>query len=823
MKILKHAITVLILTVSAMSANAVIAMRDPITVTNSDGSTLQIIKTGDEAMHFTTTTDGFLVYEAEGVYTYGRVNADGVVESTGILARNAEARSASETINAQRIDQIDIAELESRHGAMKRRQQSYMPFNPIADNGLQRAPQSGMGLVSSTYPSKGSTKGLIILVQYKDVSFTHPDPAQYFGDMINKHGFDEYGGTGSALDYFTEQSGGLFTPSFDVYGPVTLTGNRADYGGNSSSKGGSDVDPAGMVVQACRLLDSQVDFSQYDTDGDGLIDNVFVFYAGQGEASYGPAESIWPHSWDVRAPGYYVTLDGKTLGHYACTNEWEQTRPDGVGTFIHEFSHVMGLPDLYDTNGQSLVCTPGSYSVLDYGPYNNGGCTPPNYGAYEKNALNWVEPIEITGAETFHLQPVSTGQFCLIPTDNTTEFFLLENRQQSGWDTYIPGHGMLIWHVDYDANTFAQNVVNNTQSHQYVDIQEANNNPNNANRNAMAGWPFPGTSAKTSFTATTTPAMVSWSGTAINLPITGIEESVDGVITFDVDGGGVRLEVPKPVVIRHSANERYFDISWPAVDRADDYLLTVYAKSDNEEGEINIGFDDRAFPSDWSTNCTQWFLNASYCGNSAPGLYFSADGNYLTSPVLPSDISSLSFHFQGYGSNMSSKFYVYFGDGTGYLSALYYTLSGNSYGGIGELNSDNIGEGKRQIQFKLQKSSGDVVLDDINIKYGTPDELLPDYVATSTTGQTELRVDKLKDAHNLYYFTVTAVNDKQRSSASEPVFVNLLDTTGIEIVAADDDDTPARYYNLQGIEVKNPVPGQIYIRVKGNSTTKVIL
>ncbi|MCM1520908.1 MAG: M6 family metalloprotease domain-containing protein [Lachnoclostridium sp.] len=823
MKLFTHAITALILTATAFSANAIIAMRDPITVTNSDGSTLQIIKTGDEALHFTTTTDGYLVYEADGVFTYGRLNADGCVVSTGILARDAEARSASETINAQRLDQLDIAEIESRHDVMTRRMQSYMPFEPLNNNAIKRAPQSGMGLVSSTYPSKGSTKGLIVLVQYKDVSFTHPDPAQYFGDMINKPGFDEYGGTGSALDYFTEQSGGLFTPSFDVYGPVTLSGNRADYGGNSSSKGGSDVDPAGMVVQACQLLDSEVDFSQYDTDGDGLIDNVFVFYAGQGEASYGPAESIWPHSWDVRSPGYYVTLDGKTLGHYACTNEWEQSRPDGVGTFIHEFSHVMGLPDLYDTNGQSLVCTPGAYSVLDYGPYNNGGCTPPNYGAYEKNALNWVEPIEITGAETFNLQPISTGQFCLIPTDTSSEFFLLENRQLTGWDAYIPGHGMLIWHVDYNANTFSQNVVNNTQSHQYVDIEEANNTPNNANRNAMAGWPFPGTSAKTSFTATTTPAMVSWSGTAINLPITGIEESADGVITFDVDGGGVRLEAPKPVVVRHSATDRYFDISWPAVDRADDYLLTVYAKSESQEGELNIGFDDQVFPSGWSTNCTYWCNQANYCGNSAPGLYFTEDGQYLLSPVLPGDISSLNFYFQGVGTNMSSNFYVYFGDGNGSFSGLYYTLYGNSYGGIAELNSDNIGEGRRQIRFQLKKTSGDVVLDDIYIKYGLPDEVLPDYVATSTTGKTEMRVDKLKDEHDSYYFTVTAINDKQRSSASEPVFINLQDATGIEAIATDDDHAPARYFNLQGIEVSNPAPGQIYIRRQGNTTTKVIL
>ena len=160
---------------------------------------------------------------------------------------------------------------------------------------------------------------------------------------------------------------------------------------------GNDQRPEEMIIEACQMLDDTVDFSEYDRDGDGYIDNVFVFYAGRGEASGGASDTVWPHSWDITAAtSVPYVFDGVRLDRYGCSNEWEVDRPDGVGTFVHEFSHVMGLPDLYATKYTGAF-TPGAWSAMDYGPYNNDGCTPPLYSAFERYSLGWIEPLPIDG------------------------------------------------------------------------------------------------------------------------------------------------------------------------------------------------------------------------------------------------------------------------------------------------------------------------------------------------------------------------------------------------------------------------------------------
>ena len=305
------------------------------------------------------------------------------------------------------------------------------------------------------------------------------------------------------------------------------------YGGNDAVYD-EDEHPEEMAIEACQQLDATVDFSQYDRDGDGYIDNVFIFYAGRGEADGGGDNTVWPHAWNVTsATNTPYVFDGVRLDSYGCTNEWTRdNRPDGVGTFIHEFSHVMGLPDLYSTD-YSDAFTPGEWSALDYGPYNNDGCTPPLYGAFERYALGWMSPRVLDAATDVTLNPIGENEACMIPTSDSNEFFLLENRQQTGWDTYIPGHGMLVWHVLYDSGVWNKNEVNNDENKQYVDIEEADGKQTESTR---AGDAFPGTSGKTSFTDTTKPSMKTWKGKSLNMPLTEIAEN-DGVITFKVKGG----------------------------------------------------------------------------------------------------------------------------------------------------------------------------------------------------------------------------------------------------------------------------------------------
>jgi hypothetical protein len=223
---------------------------------------------------------------------------------------------------------------------------------------------------------------------------------------------------------------------------------------------------------------------------------------------------------------------------YACSNERDYSRPDGVGTFVHEFSHVMGLPDLYYTgDGKYLYCTPGDYSVLDVGCYNNASRTPVAYSSYEKNAMDWIDLKELSKPEDVTLRNLTDyNEACIIKTNRDDEFYLLENRQKTGWDAYIPNSGMLIWHIDGTQKVYDDNTVNNDKSHQYVDIVEANGKANNERQNYMKGWTWPGTSNKTEFTSETTPALKDWDGNAIDVPITEIAEE-DGLITFKAKGG----------------------------------------------------------------------------------------------------------------------------------------------------------------------------------------------------------------------------------------------------------------------------------------------
>lgn len=468
-----------------------------------DGTSLNVRLMGDEYHHYFLTEDNYpLMRDGEYFYLAG-INADGRLIRTDRKATPPSLRDDATKRFLADLDMEAVARAINISAAESPRRLSLLDSYgsrsaapAVSDEGFDQGP----GLFPGTsFPSIGDQKAIVILVEYADVKFQTDNPLDYFDRMLNEDGFDDYDATGCAAEYFRECSGGRFRPVFDVYGPVTLQAKRSYYGGNDWS--GNDRNPEMMVIEACQALDSAIDFSQYDRDGDGYIDNVFVFYAGQGEASGGPAESVWPHSWEISAANRQLTLDGVELDRYACSNEWENGRPDGIGTFVHEFSHVMGLPDLYATSYTSAF-TPGAWSVLDYGPYNNDGKTPPLYGAFERYALGWMSPAEISGVMNATLPPIGSNVAGIIRTESPNEFFLLENRQQKGWDSFIPGHGMLVWHVDYNDYQWNANTVNNSASHQYVDIEEADNIRNEASR---AGDSFPGASGITEFTDDSAP------------------------------------------------------------------------------------------------------------------------------------------------------------------------------------------------------------------------------------------------------------------------------------------------------------------------------
>ena len=543
-------------------AMAIPAKPGLIAYTQPDGTVVNIQIVGDEHAHAVYSEEGLLLVETEGRLEYARFNSKGEPVASGVMA-SAGGDGHARKLNLQSQSNIDrwaeklavarIGRLEKQQAVRAMRAPAAAAEGEGGDS--DRLVPLNFGRCESTFPVLGEQKGLVILVEYDDVAFTYGD-YDYFHRMLNEEGFSDYGSLGSARDWFVENSDGKFLPDFDVYGPVKLPNNRQYYGGNDSF--GNDIRPHEMAIHACQILDDEVDFSQYDRDGDGVIDNVFIFYAGKGEHDSGVKNAVWPHSWELALglPGEKYIFDGVQLNHYACTCEYPSgyKRPDGIGTFIHEFSHVMGLPDLYVTN-YTTGFTPGEWSVMDQGPYNNDRLTPPNYSSYEKGALGWIDfkPFEEGRMEIYDLS--STNEAFVLPTDSDNEFFFFENRQQHGNDAFLPGHGMLVWHVDYKKSYWTMNIVNNTSTHQCVDLIEADNVKSTATRASDA---FPGTKNVTAFGFDTKPQLISWSKTRLAFDLEDITESEDGVISFNAVDSDVNAV--EGVAAEDGSDGVYFDL-----------------------------------------------------------------------------------------------------------------------------------------------------------------------------------------------------------------------------------------------------------------------
>lgn len=403
-------------------------------------------------------------------------------------------------------------------------------------------------------PLNIAPRGLIILVNFADLAFT--ETIEEMDSMHNAKNYTrdyEYvyrGNTyqvsseGSARQYFYDASFGQYNPQFDVIGPVTVSREYAYYGKNNVNTQ-FDQRPWEMVKEACVIADTllDVDFTQYDNDNDDIVDFVYVIYAGYGEADGGGANTIWPHSYQLSAAGAYCRLDGVRIDLYACGNEidYYTKKHTGIGTFCHEFSHVLGLPDLYTTEGQTHK-TLGEWSILDYGPYNNDGNTPPAYSAYERFFMGWLTPEVIVDSANIRLEELNSSQRALlISTEDkhnligndpkSTRFYLLENRQQQGWDTYLPGHGLMLTYVQYNATRWQENTVNNTSRSMGVDLIEADGKTPNSSGTGYLGKAtdlFP--AGATSYTQITDHA------------IEDIEE-IDGVIHFKYRGGDIETDV----------------------------------------------------------------------------------------------------------------------------------------------------------------------------------------------------------------------------------------------------------------------------------------
>jgi M6 family metalloprotease-like protein len=506
---MKKIVSLAIVSVITMMAYAVPARRGWQTRTQADGTTIEVQQMGDEFYHYMINREGQQVREINGMYEIvGEAPTPEVAK-----ARHAKAKA--------------------------RRQRKAVGTEPYL-----------------------APKGLLILANFSDSKYKATNTYAVMDSLINakncqvnKYGTEKFP---SAAQYFSQQSRGSYNPVFDVYGPVTLS-QKVSYYGTDGSEEGDDQYAANAIVEACKLADAAYDinWSDYDWNNDGEIDFVYVIYAGKGQADGGAATTIWPHNWDVTSARQYgnctytaaqCKVGGKSINNYACSGELngQDGSLNGISTFCHEFGHVLGLPDFYDTQygtNYEKELTPNEWDIMDGGSYNGDGHCPPNYSPWEKYFFGWLEnPIKNLGSEGAKLSLIAngldgyqayqvnaSGKLQSATTEGLNYYF--ENRRQQGWDKYIPAEGLVIWKVNFSASAWSNNTPNNTSNNPKYTVVCSNGTKVGANNGAGNVFPY---GSKNSWTGVTGKPLKEITKKGELVELIYIEEPQQTIDPFDV-------------------------------------------------------------------------------------------------------------------------------------------------------------------------------------------------------------------------------------------------------------------------------------------------
>ena len=517
--------TALSLFLITMGASAVPAKKGLWKTLPFDGTEVKAQLMGDEHMHFWQTEDGTALSEQDGTF---------VLADMPKLQANALSRRAKATNLRQR---------RVKHNAIG----DFMHYT-------------------------GSKKGLIILVEFSNMQFQTSNDSLLYTRICNETGFNEGRFRGSVNDYFKAQSYNQFNLTFDVVGPVQMP-NTYQYYGQDVGGQGNDAHPGEMVATACQAIVDKVDFRDYDWDGDGMVDQVMCIYAGQGQADGGDNSTIWPHEWELTESDYGSTLelDSVIINTYACANERRSYSIEGIGTICHEFSHCLGLPDMYDINYGGNYGM-GEWSLMDEGSYNGDGFCPSGYSSFDKYTCGWVKPIELDHNITIEaMRPLEdTAEVYMVRNGAyENEYYLLENRQQKGWDAEIPGDGMLILYVDYDREIWEWNLVNTNMSksngygypandHQRCTVFQAGGGGSGWYHNAASdAYPYQGND---SLTNTSSPSARLYHENSdgsllMNKGIMDITRNGDGTMKFRFRNTASEVYLPKGTLLYESFSD----------------------------------------------------------------------------------------------------------------------------------------------------------------------------------------------------------------------------------------------------------------------------
>ena len=508
-----------------------------VTVTQSDGTELNVRIYGDEHHSWYTTTDGALLVQVGKNFYVAQVEDNGMLKATPQLAHNAELRNKLENkaINTQN---------------------KQLFFNTAKTNAVRRS--IGISNNYPYFPHTGTPKALVILVEFQDCAFLTKDPVSVFNHLLNASPEDEtpqalledynnntkYTNTGSVKQYFSDMSEGEFQPQFDVKGVVKVSKNYAYYG-QDQSENNRDIKYKEMIKEACELAKSQlgVNFSEYDANNDGNVDLVYVIHAGYGQNTGGEENTLWAKT----SFNYITTIDGKEISAHGINSELNFNKGNyitGIGVICHEFSHTMGIPDLYPYNSKAYVNNqePESWDLMDAGEYGNNGYTPVPYCAWELDIMGWNAGIETLDKEPkqITMEPYFSGnrKAYKIEADNG-EYLLLQNLQRTGWGKGYMSHGLLIYRIDYQrSNVGLDYRMNQTPNKPEVTVLPADGVILNGYLNGKSHtkqeyyesqWadPFPG------YKQVTELLEAKLNNTTLTNLLYNIKETDDRVITFD--------------------------------------------------------------------------------------------------------------------------------------------------------------------------------------------------------------------------------------------------------------------------------------------------
>lgn len=496
--------TVIILLCALLSALQMAAVRaypHPKKIQQPDGSTLTIVGHGDEYSHYVTTTDGYTVVKGyDGVYRYA-VMSGGKLKASAVKASDKELRSAAEAgflFSVERNLKPEVSETGKR----------LMPLSGKTDAPLKHMYRFPAQSEPRPVSILQDYRGLVIMVNFTDRKFLRGEQAREMMDnKMNGADYIFYDDpllqarvqcTGSVRDYFYDNSNGLFVPEFDVVGPVEVDASQYYIKGAERSYE--------LVCKVLEAADADIDYSRYDSDGDGVVDMIYLVYAGYSSNYQGNDErTVWPHAGHLANFGNAPVLDGMQFGRFACSSEiygWEADGDkylDGIGVIVHEFSHVLGFKDHYDVSGY-LNEEPATWDVMASGCYNGVfNDTPCGYNSYERYAAGFLQPRTLTrldDGESVSLRPLSAYNDALrvVSTQDST-VFMVENRQLEKWDKELPGHGMLVWRVDSCDNQYWEHNALNVNGRLHFKLVRAMGATRDLFRNLFDTDydPFPGT------------------------------------------------------------------------------------------------------------------------------------------------------------------------------------------------------------------------------------------------------------------------------------------------------------------------------------------